>query len=158
MITKTKAQNWQTPRALFNTLNADYAFDVDCFASIRNHLLPVYWTAAHDAFARRLRGRAGFCNPPFGMLRRALEWGYAQRHESFTCFLVPANVETAWFHELAIMGDKHLFRGRVAYVPPPGVDVSQPSFASMLCMFGPYVKPSGLSFTRLRLGTTGEYV
>jgi phage N-6-adenine-methyltransferase len=175
MITATKRQDWRTPARLFQTLQVDYAFDVDASASIQNHLLPDYWTKAHDALSMSLKGRRAFCNPPFGMISEFLTWGLDQRQDGFSCFLIPANVETDWFHSLARHGQKHVFRRRVAYAPPPGswryvfddeigsmtwvrvpVKVSQPSFASMLCMFGPDIKPSGIAFTAVRDGVTGE--
>lgn len=162
MITNTdnKAvrQGGRTPRWLFNQLHREYGFDWDCFASISNHLLPNYWTTAHNAFSKRLRGAKGFANPPFGIIRRALQWGYDQRHDSFTCFLVPANIETQWFLDLAVEGDKHAFDKRIAYEAPPGIEYTQPSFASCLVMFGPNVEKSDLAFSALRSGDDGTII
>lgn len=161
MITASKAQNWRTPLAVFLALHREYKFTIDCASSISNHLLPRYWTRAHNALRRSMHGERGFCNPPFGMLYEFLTWGYEHcqlRGEGSITFLVPGNYETAWFRDLATLGDKELYHRRVAYVAPPGVKVSQPSFASMLVHYGPDVVPSGINFSRMRDGVTGEVI
>lgn len=159
MITKSKAQDWRTPGTLFAGLHARERFTRDCFASIGNHLLPRYWTAAHNTFKKRLDdGEHGFGNPPFGLIREALEWGFAQRAHAWTTFLLPHNGETAWFREVAVYGSKKCFNRRVEYVAPRNVETSSPSFASMLVKFGPGVRSSGLGFTHILDADTGEVV
>ncbi len=159
MITKTKAQSWRTPPAVFAGLHADYSFTVDGAASLGNALLPRFWTKAHagghGALGLSWRGERAFINPPFGMIRDFLDKALDEAGEAFSCFVLPANVDTKWFHEVAVYADKHVFRGRVCYLPPPGVDVSTPSFPSMIAMFGPDVRASGLGFSRARSATTG---
>lgn len=156
MITKSKAQDWRTPPQVFAALHREYAFTIDAAAGIGNNLLPRFWTFTHNALAHSLEGERAFCNPPFGMIYDFLAWGLDEAAGGFSCFLVPANQETDWFHDLAVHGDKHIFKRRVEYVPPRGVDVSSPSFSSMLVMFGPGVVSSGLGFSRRRDGKTGE--
>lgn len=174
MITRSKAQNWRTPPLVFAGLHRTRRYTRDCFASIANHLLPDYWTAAHNTLNQKLdAGEAGFNNPPFGLIIEALAWGHAQRKDAYTDFLLPANIETEWFRKLAVLGDKHTFNRRVEYLPPlehityddlmdppdeprKRLTVSSPSFASILVMFGPDVRPSGLGFTAMRDGRTGE--
>lgn len=157
MITRTKNQAWRTPRPVFEALHRRYAFTIDAAASISNHLLPRYWTRAHNALSKSLKGERAFCNPPFGALPEFLAWGReATQHGGFVYFILPGNLETAWFHELALGAEKELYRRRIAYVPPPNVDVSAPSFFSIGAMFGDGVVPSGLGFARARDGVTGE--
>lgn len=168
MITNKKHQAWRTPRALFERLDADYSFTIDGAASMSNHLLPRYMSRARSLLTARLPSERVFINPPFGLLFEFLSWARDARQETFSCMILPANVETDWFHDLAVEGDKHLFKRRVCYDPPPQsirlvdgfwirdpVKESQPSFASMLCMFGPGVKPSGLGFSAVRDAKTG---
>lgn len=161
MITTTKNQGWRTPRAVFDALHREYDFTVDAAASIGNRLLPTYWTRAHDALSKDLDGHRAFINPPFGKIWDFLAWGHRNRDRGLSCFLLPANVETDWFHCLAVDGDKHLFRSRVAYDPPVGValdGVSAPSFASILVFFGPSVTSTGYVFSAIRDGKTGERI
>jgi site-specific DNA-methyltransferase (adenine-specific) len=159
MITNTKAQNWRTPRPLFNRLNREYNFTIDLASQLGNALLPRYWTRAHNSLRRSWVGERGFWNPPFGAIRVWLEYALEQADRgAYSVGIVPQNTETHWYHDLAILADKHTFLGRVAYVPPPGVKASQPSFASMLVICGPTIKPSGYDFSRVRSASTGEYI
>lgn len=161
MITATKAQNWRTPFAVFLALHRKHRYTIDCAASISNHLLPRYWTRAHNALRRAMHGERGFCNPPFGMIEEFLTWGYEAcqlRGEGHVTFLLPGNFETDWFRDLATLGDKELYHRRVAYVAPPGVKTSSPSFGSILVHYGPDVVPSGLGFSAMRHGRTGEVI
>ncbi len=87
-----------------------------------------------------------------------MEEALRHAHEAFSCFITPAHTDPDWFHELAARGNKHCFRGRVAYVPPQNVEASSPSFPSMLTMFGPRVVSSGLGFSRARHAKTGVFL
>lgn len=163
MITNKKAQNWKTPRPLFNRLHAEYAFTVDAAASISNHLLPRYWTQAHDAFKQDWLCERSFWNPPFSSVARWLTHAIEQRDRgAFSVGLVMGSIETAWFHDLATRCDKHLFRRRVAYEAPPGIDKSTPSFPSILLVLDPekaWIETiDGVRFSAVRDGVTGEYV
>lgn len=158
MITKKKKQDWATPWVIFNSLHADYGFSVDACAGRRNAKLPRYWSVIHDGLKQPWRGERVFCNPPFGAIADWLTRGYEARDTAFSLFLVPANVETEWFHSLAVHADKHVFVRRVSYDPPPDLapsEVSSPSFASMCVMYGPGIVPSGLGFSAKRCGKTG---
>ena len=156
IITASKAQNWRTPPRLFGRLHAERRYTVDAAASISNHLLPRYWTAAHDAKTRSLEGERAFCNPPFSDIPAFLAWALERRDEGFVEFLLPARVWEPWFHEYAVHGDKTILRRRTAYVAPPRVKQSSPSFGSILVRFGPGVTPSGYGFSECRDGVTGD--
>ena len=161
MITTTNAQNWKTPQQVFDALHREYAFTIDGAASIRNHKLPRYWTKAHNALRLPWSGERVFYNPPFRMAGEFIAKAIEERDRNgvFSVGLMLCSVETAWFHEIAINAEKHLFRRRVCYEPPPGVDASQPSFGSMLVICDPNggSYPTGLYFSRVRDGATGEY-
>ena len=43
------SNEWQTPRWLFDQLNAEFAFDTDLAATAANALCPRYYTAEMDA-------------------------------------------------------------------------------------------------------------
>lgn len=178
MITETKAQDWCTPRPVFNGLHGDYRFTRDGAASISNHLLPDYWTAAHNTLEQVPEDDESiFINPPFSLIYDFLEWGldFSRCTDAFFGFLLPYNPETDWFHDLAVHGSKHNFKRRVSYVAPRSVvrarnienalRIAQgkkpkaaysPSFASVWVMFGRHIKPSGQGCTLARDGATGR--
>lgn len=156
-----------TPRPVFDALNADYLFTRDGAASICNHLLPRYWSAAHNTLEQVPEdGERIFTNPPFGMIYDFLEWGldFSRCTDAFFGFLLPHNGETDWWHDLAVWGDKHTFKRRISYKAPrsvirarlaAGKKPTSPSFASAWVMFGRDIKPSGYNFTACRDGATG---
>jgi phage N-6-adenine-methyltransferase len=162
MITNKRAQSWRTPSVPFACLMREYKFTIDLAASLSNHLLPRYYTAAHDSLSRSWRGERGYWNPPFSSVAQWLAYAIKQRDENgvFSVGLVLGSIETAWFHDLAVNVEKHIFRRRVAYEPPRGVVKSTPSFPSILLIMNPD-RPTygnGLRFTRVRDGVSGEYI
>lgn len=166
MITNTNNQSWQTPPEIFERLHAEYKFTVDGAASIRNHKLRKYWTKAHDALKRSWAGERVFYNPPFRLAGEFIRQAIHERdkHGVFSVGLVLGSIETSWFHDDAARAEKHLFRRRVCYVAPPGVESSQPSFGSFLVICDPEHPGRGIGrngeiiFTKVRDGVTGEYV
>ncbi len=158
MITATKRQDWRTPRRLFNTLQRDYRFDIDAAASPQNALLPRYFT---DVFRETLCAEMAFCNPPFSAIADFLEWGRMQVSSdprSGIVFLLPANVDTRWYHE-QVHGKGHvcLFRGRVSYDPPDlTTKRSSPSFPSMLVSYIGEARRAHIFQPTTRDAKTGE--
>jgi site-specific DNA-methyltransferase (adenine-specific) len=119
---------WATPQAFFDNLNAEFEFALDAAATLENRKTSLYCgpgamggcadgLAVSWAFITD-RGRLGACwlNPPYSRCREfiakaALE---AQRGATVVC-LVPARVDTRWFHEHIYDSAERSYR--------PGVDV-----------------------------------
>jgi phage N-6-adenine-methyltransferase len=99
----------ETPRPLFDALNAEFHFDVDLCAHERNHLCPVWFGPGgvlEDALAGGwiAHGRVGFCNPPYGrFIPQILTVALAQLqlHGFTSVFLLPVRV-TRWFKTLVL--------------------------------------------------------
>lgn len=156
-ITNTSAQNWRTPRDLYRGLDAEYGFTIDGAATADNAKHWRFVTPEQDAFKFDFTGERVWCNPPFKMIWEFLGlaiWWAAKG--VFWCVVVPASTDTAWFHDLAPLAEKHCFRGRVKFEPPPGVKMSTPTLGTMLCLFGPGTTPSGLGFACARDPKTGR--
>jgi phage N-6-adenine-methyltransferase len=158
--TATKFQAWRTPPLLFQGLHADFAFTIDAAADAENAKCAAFVDEKTDAFEYDFAGQRVFCNPPFGRIGPFLDlgrWWAHWRGVPWT-FLVPANIETRWFLDHAIHGEKHSFNRRIKYEAPPDVKVSQPSFATVLIHFPAKTLAPSLGFTALRDGTTGEVI
>jgi site-specific DNA-methyltransferase (adenine-specific) len=127
---------------LFKALDAEFHFVIDLAADETNHLCPRYFTAGDDALRQAWpRADEGWCwlNPPFSRLPGfSAEAASQHKHGSNVVMLVPAHrVEQAWWHTnvLGVASEIRFPRGRVEYVPPPGVRSSGPAFPSVIVVY-----------------------
>lgn len=112
--------DWETPRDLFERLNAFWQFDLDVAASDANHLCDDYYTKETDGLAHSWAGRRVWCNPPYG--KQIAEWvrkSYEETRDGRTLviMLVPARTDTRWYHDY-IQGkaaEVKFIRGRLKY-------------------------------------------
>lgn len=123
---------WATPVDLFAGLDAEFGFDLDVCATAENAKCPRYFTAADDGLAQEW---AGVCwmNPPYGRgigawIRKAAE--SAEAGATVVC-LVPARVDTAWWHDYCRHGEVRFLRGRLRF----GDAVASAPFPSALVVF-----------------------
>jgi hypothetical protein len=100
-----RRQDWTTPAAIFDALNAEYHFDLDGAASSENALLPDYSDLRYSWEGRRV-----FANPPWSSIPPFIELaGTADG----AVLLVPARVNAKWFHRaLALGATVRYFQGR----------------------------------------------
>lgn len=158
MITASKAQTWRTPGTLFYGLHAEFGFTIDAAAEPHNALLSRYWTAETNALLQDWSREVVFCNPPWSKIPDFLAVGLKHARVATSVFLLPASVDTAWYHDIACYAWKDLFRGRVGFVAPPGVKQSTPPTGAMLAIFGPGWVSTGLGFGRARSNKTGQVI
>jgi len=112
--------DWETPRELFDRLNAFWHFDLDAAASDTNHLCVDYYTKETDGLAHSWAGRRVWCNPPYG--KQIAAWArkaYEETRDGRTLviMLVPARTDTRWYHDY-IQGhaaEVKFIRGRLKY-------------------------------------------
>lgn len=140
----TSRDAWRTPPGLFGLVQSEFPLAVDVAADHENHLLPYYFTAKQNALERKWTSPYGdngwwWCNPPFSMLpefaRKAATEAYDGR---FGVMIVPANkTEQRWWHADVIRAAREVrsIRGRVEFIPPPGVTASTPGFACCLLIY-----------------------
>jgi phage N-6-adenine-methyltransferase len=129
---------WATPQALFDVLNAEFAFDLDVCASHENAKCRSYFTEVDNALARDWVGTC-WMNPPYGnvigdWMRKAYE--SAQTGATVVC-LVPARTDTAWWWDYARFGEIRFLRGRLRF---GNAEASAP-FPSAVVGFGPGITP-----------------
>jgi phage N-6-adenine-methyltransferase len=113
--------DWETPQALFDTLNAEFHFEMDVAASAENAKCVNYFTAADNALSKdwALYGpRTCWMNPPYS---RGLQGKFiAKAAEERACgvttvTLLPARTDTNAFHT-------HIYDRRV-WRPYTGVEI-----------------------------------
>ena len=132
----TRRLDWQTPRALFEQLHAEFGFTLDAAASAENALLPTFLTEADDALSRVWRGTV-FCNPPYGQFELP-KWVAKAREEAasgraLVVMLLPARTSSAWFHDYCGVAEMRFIRGRLRF---HGAKSTAP-FGSVIVIFRP---------------------
>ena len=107
---------WATPQALFDELNAEFGFELDVCADDWNHKCERYFTKETDGLAQEWTGTC-WMNPPYGReigkwMKKAVE--SAEAGATVVC-LVPARTDTAWWHDYAAKGTVRFIRGRLKF-------------------------------------------
>ena len=105
MVSKTlftsNSDEWATPQELFDSLNAEFRFNLDACATSENHKTEDYFTQAENGLIQSWGGRRVFCNPPYSKIK---DWVKKAYYESFTpntliVLLIPARTDTQYFQE-----------------------------------------------------------
>jgi phage N-6-adenine-methyltransferase len=112
----SRTDDWATPQATFDALDAEFGFTTDVCASPENAKCRHYYDRSQDGLKQDWAGVC-WCNPPYGReigrwLRRAYE---ASRAGATVVCLVPARTDTGWWHEYAMRGEVRFLRGRLTF-------------------------------------------
>lgn len=136
----SESAEWGTPQALFDTLDAEFGFDLDVCASEANAKCRKFFTAKQDGLRKEWRGTC-WMNPPYGdaiaeWVEKAFESG--KMGATVVC-LVPARVDTAWWWDFCRYGEIRFLHGRLRF----GDSESGAPFPSAVVIF-PCRKPTVL--------------
>lgn len=108
---------WPTPQPIFDTLNAEFDFNLDPCATPGNAKCEKFYTSADDGLSQRWEGSV-FMNPPYG---RGIALWVAKAYEeslagaTVVC-LIPARTDTAYWHDYVMRADEVRFiRGRLNF-------------------------------------------
>ena len=112
----SKTDVWETPQALFDTLNAEFGFTLDVCAIAENAKCPKFFSPEIDGLKQQWTGTC-WMNPPYGRevgrwMRKAYESSLAGA--TVVC-LIYARTDTAWWHDYAMHGEIRFIRGRVKF-------------------------------------------
>lgn len=126
---------WSTPQAFFDSLNAEFGFNLDVCALPENTKCSRFYSPADDGLSQPWKGTC-WCNPPYG--REISKW-VRKAHESaqdgatVVC-LLPARTDTAWWHDyVAKAADIRFIRGRLKF----GNATHNAPFPSAVVVFRP---------------------
>lgn len=114
----SKTSEWGTPQDLFDSLNAEFQFDLDVCASHENAKCALYMTQEEDGLVQCWGSYRVWCNPPYGRgiapwIRKCIEHGSAG---NLAVMLLPARTDTKWYHDLLWDNQKHVPRDPVKEV------------------------------------------
>lgn len=129
--------DWETPQALYDELDAKYHFTLDAASSDSNAKCPRHLTKEDDALAVGWDGETVWLNPPYGRdMARWVEKASAEAGRGTRIvMLVPARTDTRWFHDhIYHKARVEFIRGRLKYELGGRSQQSAP-FPSMLVYF-----------------------
>ena len=127
---------WETPRPLFDELDRIFGgFTLDPCATPQNAKCARFFTREVDGLAQAWTGKV-FMNPPYG--RQIGGWVRKAWEESLNGALVvcllPARVDTRWWHDYARKGHVYFLRGRLKF----GMSRNCAPFPSAIVTFGKF--------------------
>ena len=132
---------WATPSDVFESLDAEFHFDLDVCALPENAKCERYFTTADDGLRQPWSG-ACWMNPPYG--RELGDWmrkAYLSATNGATVVcLVPSRTDTKWWHDYAMKGEVRFLRGRLKF----GGATNSAPFPSAVVIFRP-ASPSDLT-------------
>jgi site-specific DNA-methyltransferase (adenine-specific) len=127
---------WATPQLLFDELDHIFGgFTLDPCATAENAKCTRFFTRADDGLSKPWTGKV-FMNPPYG--REIGKWVRKAWEESLNGTLVvcllPARVDTRWWHEYARKGYVYFLQGRLRF----GSARNSAPFPSAIVTFGKF--------------------
>lgn len=107
---------WATPKDLFAKLNGVFNFDTDLAASAENALCPKFFTEDQNSLVQDWTGVTGWLNPPYSIGKKfVLKCLEENNKANLVCLLLPARVDTQWFHMLPEGTWVFFFKGRLKF-------------------------------------------
>lgn len=133
-LLSSNTDEWSTPQAFFDDLNAEFHFTLDPCSTDENAKCAKHYTKADDGLAQGWEGETVYCNPPYG--RQIGRWvEKCAKHAGgggTAVMLIPARTDTKWFHDF-INGkaEVRFIRGRLKF----GDATNSAPFPSMVVVF-----------------------
>ena len=138
LMFSSKTDLWATPQDFFNRLNSAFRFTTDVFALPENAKCEKFYTPEIDGLAQEWHGTC-WMNPPYGRgIGEWIEKAYrsAKENGATVVCLIPARVDTRWWHDFCAKGEVHFVRGRLKF----GDARDSAPFPSAVVVFRPNVE------------------
>lgn len=133
-VFSSATDEWATPQAFYDKLNAEFHFETDVCASAENAKCANFYTVEMDGLKQAWSGVC-WMNPPYGRTIKAwMKKAYEASLVGATVVcLVPARTDTAWWHDYAVNGEIRFLRGRLKF----GDATNSAPFPSAVVIFRP---------------------
>lgn len=130
------SNEWATPQAFFNALDAEFHFTLDPCATAENAKCKNFYTIEDDGLTKNWGGQKVFCNPPYGReigkwVKKC--WEESRKPDTLCVMLIPARTDTAYFHDYIYKQAREIrfIRGRLHFNESP----QGAPFPSMVVVF-----------------------
>lgn len=135
LMFSSKTDLWATPQDFFDKLHAVFKFDTDVCALPDNAKCARFFSPEQDGLKQEWHGVC-WMNPPYGREIGAwVEKAYnsAKANGATVVCLLPARVDTRWWHDYCAKGEVHFVRGRLKF----GNAVNSAPFPCAVVVFRP---------------------
>lgn len=135
VVFSSDRQDWETPQAFFDAVNAEFGFTLDACATPANAKCERFFTPDDDALKQEWSGVV-WMNPPYGYeIRNWIKKAHQESIKGATVVaLIPSRTDTAYWHEHVMSASEiRLVKGRLTF---NGGSFSAP-FPSALVVFRP---------------------
>ena len=141
VMSSSKDMTWATPQQWFDYLNLEFKFTLDPCCHHETAKCEKYYTPVEDGLKQSWAEERVFMNPPYGAaLFNWMEKAYIEckDNKALVVCLVPARVDTQWWHQFAAKGEVRFPIGRIKFA---GADNSAP-FPVAIVIFRPKIGDS----------------
>lgn len=134
-----QSDEWETPKSIYDELDAEFHFTLDPCATVENHKCETFFTAEQDGLLQDWGGYTVFCNPPYSEIGTWVEKAFRESRKDKTTvvLLIPSRTDTKYFHNFIYHRSEIRFvQGRIKF----GDSKNSAQFPSMVVIFrGAYV-------------------
>ena len=133
----SKTDLWATPQDFFDKLDKVFRFETDVCAMNDNAKCLNFYTPEQNGLEQEWKGVC-WMNPPYGREIGAwIEKAYksAKQNGATVVCLIPARVDTRWWHDYCSKGEVHFVKGRLKF----GDSKDSAPFPNAVVVFRPTV-------------------
>ncbi len=137
LMFSSKTDMWATPQEFFDKLHAVFRFETDVCALADNAKCSVYYSPDENGLEQEWHGSC-WMNPPYGREISAwVEKAYksAKENGATVVCLLPARVDTRWWHDYCAKGEVFFVKGRLKF----GDSKNSAPFPNAVVVFRPSV-------------------
>ena len=136
VMSSSKDMTWATPKEWFEYLDLEFGFTLDPCCLHETAKCAKHYTPEEDGLAQSWQDERVFMNPPYG--REIPKWmckAYTEARDNgaLVVCLVPARVDTEWWHRYASKGEVRFPKGRIRFA---GAEAGAP-FPVAIVVFRP---------------------
>jgi phage N-6-adenine-methyltransferase len=138
----SETNEWATPQALFDRLDAKWRFDLDVCATPENAKCSRYFTALEDGLAQTWAPHTCWMNPPYGRaIKHWIKKAYEESLQGATVVcLIPSRTDTSYWHDYVMKGEVEFIRGRLRF----GDATNSAPFPSAIVVFRSSILSNGV--------------
>lgn len=121
-VQSSARHDWATPQKWFDYLDLEFDFTLDACATAETAKCFEFYTPEENALMQSWAEQRVFMNPPFGReIGFFMEKAYREcrDHMALVVCLVPARVDTQWWHNWATKGEIRFPIGRLFFDDGP---------------------------------------
>lgn len=130
----SSSDEWSTPQHIFDSLDAEFDFNLDPCATESNHKCETFYTAEIDGLKQKWGGYRVFCNPPYSNIAVWVEKAFRETRNDNTLvvLLIPSRTDTRYFHDYIYQrAEIRFIKGRLKF----GDSKNSAPFPSMVVIF-----------------------